>query len=378
MKTQRTWQYLTMATLLSIWGCTSTKQVAQRSGEVDDLYASSANAVVFADNRQEYTEQKTERSLQPQRQRSGATLNPDYTDEKVGYNQNQDEYYTELTTRKLQRGLSADPGWGGSADDYNAGFVNGYNAGSLAYNSWSWNRWGYNNPFNSGFSIGLGMGSAWGWNNWGLNRWNTGFYDPYWGSYSSMAYSPWGYDPYWSYNPWNYGYGGYYGGGYYGGGWGRPVIVNNNVVVNGADPYRNYRNSGPRTGSGTGRYNSDFVNSAPSYNPNGGRGAAGTNNPRSTYSSANGSPSSSDGYYARPRQNSRGGSYYYENGASTSGGRTSSGNSSSGYTAPSYSNSGSSDYYARPRQNSRGSSYTPPSTSSDYSGGRSATYSARS
>ena len=358
MKTQRLYSYLTVAALISIWSCTSSRQTAQNAGDVDDLYGSAGSSPVYASNRESdgYSGQASRPQRFDRQQRANRNANPDYNDEQQGLNQNTDEYYTELSARKLNRGLSADPGW--NENSYNSGFVNGYNSASTS--AYSWNRWGYNNTgFYSGLGLGLGM-SAFG---YGYPSYRFGFGSPFYSPFgygSAFAYSPYGYgsfyDPF--YSSYAYGWGGYnsfyspyspYGG--YGGYYGSPVYVNN-VYVTGADPYRNrsYNRTYERS---AGRYTSGFDNSTRTYNPNGGRASA-------TTSGATGSRG--DGYYARPTNGSSRGNYYYDN-SSNSNGRV-----SSSATAPSYnSNSGSSEYYARPRESSRGS-YTP---SGDNSGGRS-------
>ena len=371
MKTQQSYSYLTLAVLIGLWSCTSSLKTAQNAGEVDDLYGNSGNAAVYASNSSDYgsVAQKSAPSQRysRQQQRSLRNANPDYNDEQYGTNgtSNTDEYYTELSARKLNRGLSADPGWNDNGTNaYNSGFVNGYNSATTS--AYSWNRWGYNNTgFYSGLGLGLGMGMGLG--GYGYNSFGFGFgspyYSPFYGSYGySPFYSPFGYSSF--YSPFNSyafggfgGYGSYYSpyyspfygnsyGGYYG-----SSYINNNYVT-GADPYRTrtYTRTNDRS---AGRYGAAFDNSPRTYNPNGGRSSAST---------ANGG--TSDGYYARPSNGSNRGSYYYDNG-SGSNGRT-----SAPSTAPSYnSNSGSnSDYYARPRESSRGS-YTPSTGNNSYSNG---------
>jgi hypothetical protein len=389
MKTQRTWPYLSLVALMSLAGCSTSRQTAQTTGEMDDLYASSANAVVHEGSGQ--SAQPAERTTTTRdfsRQRTLRNTNPDYAanDDQRGYDPNQDEYYTELTTRKLKRGLSPDPGWTGGS--YNDGFTDGYYAGlgNPSFNGLRWNPWGWGSGFSNGFSLGLGVGSAWG-SPWGMNSWNRwggGFYDPFWGGgFNSYAYSPWGwgggfnswgYDPYWGggFNRWGNGWNNW-GGGW--NNWNRPVIVNNNTIITGADPYRNSRSYGARGTSSSNRYNDNFNNTARSTDTRntGGRTAYGNGSPAYGGNSGSSStPSSSDGYYARPRQNSRGG-YYYENGGSSANGNS----SRSSAPASTYSNpSNSGGYYSAPRQNSRGS-YSPPSDNGgSYSSGNSSrTYS---
>jgi len=359
MNKQRIYQYLTLAALMGFWSCSSSQQTAQNAGEVDDLYGNSGNAVVYASNSSDVASVAPQNSRELRRQqRSLRNANPDYNDEQQGYSSNTDEYYSELSTRKLNRGLSDDPGWGDSNNNsYNAGFVNGYNAASTS--AYSWNRWGFNN---FGFYSGLGLGMGLGGFNMGFGR---PFYSPFYGS--AFAYSPFnspfygGFSPFYDsfYSPYAYSgfyspfYSPFYGGwgGGYGGYWGSPVYVNN-VVVTGADPYR-ARVYNRSAGRSAGSYVSGFDNSPRNYNPNGGR---------SSYNSGSASTSnraSDSRYYSRPSNGNSRGTYYYDNGSSN--GRV--GNNSTGSSAaPSY-NSGN-DYYARPRSNSRGS-YTAPS----YSGG---------
>ncbi|GAB3957562.1 hypothetical protein GCM10028805_50500 [Spirosoma harenae] len=357
MKTQRLYSYLTLAALISIWSCTSSRQTAQNAGDVDDLYGSAGSSPVYASNSDAYSGQSSRPQQFGRQQRTNRNANPDYNDEQQGYNSNTDEYYTELSARKLNRGLSPDPGWNDD-NSYNSGFVNGYNAATAS--AYSWNRWGFNNTgFYSGLGLGLGMGAF----GYGYPGFRLGFGNPFYSPFgygSAFAYSPFGYgsfyDPF--YSSYAYGWGGYnsfyspfYGYGSYGGFYGSPVYVNN-VYVTGADPYRNrtYNRTFERS---AGRYTSGFDNSTRTYNPNGGRASA-------TTSGATGSRG--DGYYARPSNGSSRGNYYYDN-SSSGNGRV-----SSGATAPAYnSNSGSSEYYARPRESSRGS-YTPSGSSS---GGRS-------
>lgn len=209
MKTQRLYSCLTLAALMGIWSCTSSRQTAQNAGEIDDLYGNSGNTEVYASNRQSdgYSDSRPNRQQQRydrQQQRSLRNANPDYNDEQQGYDSNTDEYYTELSARKLNRGLSPDPGWNETGTNaYNSGFVNGYN--SAMTSAYSWNRWGFNNM---GFYSGLGLGL-------GINSFNFGFgspfYSPFYGGgfgYSPF-YSPFGYnnfyDPFYS----SYAYGGW-------------------------------------------------------------------------------------------------------------------------------------------------------------------------
>ncbi|GAA4414169.1 hypothetical protein GCM10023187_43280 [Nibrella viscosa] len=370
MKTSHTWKYLAMVAVMGFWGCSSSRQTAQNAGEVDDLYGNSSDAVVYAGTQPTRTQQ----AERPGRM-SSRTLrdrNPEYSeyDEQRSYS-NTDEYYTDLNTRKLQRGLSADPGWNND-NAYRSGFADGYTAAAWnpGFNSWRWNRWGWNNSmFWNGFNIGVGIGMmpmGWGYSPWGFNSWNR-FYDPFWGP--SYAYGGFGsfYDPFWGYSP--YGFNNFYSpfnNSYYGGGfYTRPVIVNNSGIITGPASERT-RTYGPRSGSSSDRYNNAFTNTPRTYTPNnGGRRASTDNAGYTTTAPATTNSSSSDAYYARPRQNSRG-SYYYEN-PSSSGGRTSS--DAGSYSTPSTSSNDS--YYARPRQNSRGS-YTP--SDNGYSSGARGSY----
>jgi len=394
MNTQPLYRYLTMAALLGIWSCSSSRQTAQNAGEVDDLYGNSSNAAVYAGNSSDVStvvQRPTQRYANRQQpQRFNRNANPDFSanEEQQGYNANSDEYYTELSTRKLNRGLSPDPGWSDNGTNaYDSGFANGFNQAQTS--ALSWNRWGFNNTgFFGGMGLGMGMGmgmggfggfgSPWGWGNgfnmgfgnpWGggFNSFGGGFYDPFWGGggFNSFAFSPWGFGG--GFN--NFGYGGFnrfggggfFGGGFGGGGFGNNVIVNNINVV-GADPYRNSRSYGPRGSGSTNNYNNGFVNTPRAGNSGGRTGTYSGDAP--TYTNSRSNSSSSNGNYAAPRANSRG-AYYYDNSGNTAGSGRSSGNATPSYSspAPSYSSGRSnSDYYATPRQNSRGS-YTPPASS---------------
>ncbi|MBC7571062.1 MAG: hypothetical protein H7319_15190 [Spirosoma sp.] len=391
MNTQPLYRYLTMAALLGIWSCSSSRQTAQNAGEVDDLYGNSSNAAVYAGNSSNVStvaQRPAQRYGNRQQQQFSRNTNPDYAPNEAqqGYNANSDEYYTELSTRKLNRGLSPDPGWSDDGTNaYNSGFVNGYSSAQTS--AYSWNRWGFNNTgFYNGLGLGLGLGAFGGYG--GYN--SFGFGNPFYGgsyAYSPFGYgggfgSPFGYGGYGGYNSFGYspfGYGGYNSFGYggfnnfynpYGGFYGSPVIVNNVNVV-GADPYRSNRSYGPRGSGSTNTYNNGFVNSARTGNSGGRTGTYSGDAP--TYTNSRGSSSSSNGTYAAPRANSRG-AYYYDNSGSTAGSGRSAGNSTPTYSspAPSYSSGRSnSDYYAAPRQNSRGS-YTPPTSSyGDNNSGRS-------
>jgi len=178
-----------MAALLSIWGCTSSLQTAQNTGESDDLYGSSSNAQVYASA----SNAGSSVAQRPTRQRAltrGRDANPDYNDEQqYGAGSDTDEYYSELSTRKLNRGISPDPGWiDNSTNSYNNGFANGYNAAQTS--AMSWNRWGFNNMgFYSGLGLGLGLGYG-GLGGFGYSPFYGGFNSPY--MYDSFAYSPYG------------------------------------------------------------------------------------------------------------------------------------------------------------------------------------------
>lgn len=353
MKVQHTWKYLSLLVVLGFWGCSTTKTVT------DDLYGSSADAPAYAMKESRPVERTRTASQRYEDSRMNA--NPDYSDQSSGLPD--DEYYSEVTARKVTRGISADPGWS-SDNGYTNGFANGYNTAMM--NS-SWNRWGWNSPFYGGLSLGIGLGmSSWGYNPWGWNSMRYGgFYDPFWGG--GYAYSPFSYggfyDPFNSYSPFGYGYGfnSFYSPYSYGG-YGRPVVVVNNYDRIGANRNAIY---GARRGASRDRYNGDFVNTPRSYNGNNGGRRSGelnssnnTTNNNTYYSRPNTSGSANS--YGAGRANSRGADYYY--GGSGNSGRANADNSSSRptYSAPSTSNS---DYYAAPRQNSRGS-YTPPSYNS--------------
>ena len=376
MKKQHLYSCLTLVALMGFWSCSSSLQTAQNAGNADDLYGGSGDAEVYASNRPLDDGYSNSRSSR-QQQRALRNANPDYNDEQQGYDANTNEYYSELSTRKLNRGLSADPGWNDTgANAYTSGFSNGYN--SAMTSAYSWNRWGFNNTgFYNGLGLGIGLGSfgfgspfygssfgyspfygsSFGYSPFsspfGYGGYGNGFYDPF---YSSYAYGGFGgYSPF--YSP--FGYGGGYGG-YYG----SPVYINNGYAV-GADPYRSNRTYGPRfnnsgnNGTIARGYNNNFVNTPRSGNT--------TSGGRSGYSSGAGNRGSNDGYYAAPRSNSRG-SYYYDNGSSA-GGRAGANSAVTNNTAPSYNSSRGSNngYYAAPRSNSRGS-YTP--ADGNYSGGR--------
>ena len=164
MKNQQPYSYLSLALLMGFWSCSSSLQTAQNAGEVDDLYGNSGNAAVYASNSSDYSSVASKNApsqrYSRQQQRSLRNANPDYNDEQYAANggTNSDEYYTELSARKLNRGLSPDPGWNDNGTNaYNSGFANGYNSATTS--AYSWNRWGFNNTgFYSGLGMGLGMG----------------------------------------------------------------------------------------------------------------------------------------------------------------------------------------------------------------------------
>ena len=377
MKLNNTWHYLAMAAMLGVGACSSSRQTAQNAGEVDDLYGNSGDAVVYANDtradERRTTQQDVRRASRFDRQQLGnrsLNANPDYVDGQEATDGTDAEYYSELSARQVQRGISPDPGWGA---DYNDGFTNGYNQGLYSANSI--NRWGWNNTglFNNGFSLGLGLGSAWGWGG-GFNRWNSwgnpyayggGFYDSFYSpfGYNSYAFSPFGYGlgGFGGFSPFGYGYG-YnpyaFGAGYRNG----VTIINNNNYVTGADPYRSNRTYGLRNGTASARYNGDFTNSAPR---NGGRRAGSYG---SAYDNSGNNTGTSYGN-ATGRGSSRGAGSY-SNGTPATGGRRAYGNTSGTYT-PATGSSSAGTYYERPaRQGSYSSgtgssrgSYSQPSQS---------------
>jgi hypothetical protein len=369
MKVLHTWKYLTLLAAVGFWGCSSSLKTAQNSGEFDDLYGSSSDAAVHSSPQKET--QLANRQLATQRfDQRVANSNPDYYNEQTAGQYNDDEYYSEVSARKVTRGISPDPGW--SADNaYTNGFSNGYS--SALMNS-SWNRWGWNSPFYGGLSLGIGMGMS----PWGYSSFGSPFYSPFYSPFGyggGYAYSPFGYgggfyDSF--YSPYGYGYNSFYSPySYYGGGYGRSTVIVNNYNNIGANRNATY---GARGGSSRDRYNGDFVNTPRSYNNNnGGRRSGELNSTNNTSNNAyysrpntnnggsysNSTPSNStNNSYGSGRQNSRGGDYYY--GGSNSGSRASANNSNS---VPSYSAPSNSDYYAAPRQSTRGS-YSSPSINS--------------
>ncbi|WP_266365873.1 pilus assembly protein [Tellurirhabdus rosea] len=360
MKAIRTLPYAAILAALSLAGCSSSRQLAQNGGEVDDLYGNSADAVVYAapqrEERQLIDEQPTRRA---QAERRGRNTNPDFLSETEQQELFQsDEYYSDLSARRVQRGISPDPGW--ATENYNDGFVDGFNAAGGN----RWNRWGWNNTgFWTGLSLGLGA-SPWGWNRWGG-------YDPFWGG--GYAYSPWGwnsfYDPFWGYNSFNrWGYNSW-ADPYWGGGWyNRPVVVVNNNYNNVVGAARNNYTVGARNTGRTDRYNGNFNNTPRTGNPtdNGGR-RSGTLSPSTntpTYSNSRNPDAPSRDSYSRDRANNRG-TYYYSDSDNSGRVRSNESYSAPSTSSPSYGNSsrGSSAadaYYSRPRQNSRGT-YVQPS-----------------
>jgi hypothetical protein len=357
MKLNNTWRYLAAVAMLGMGACSSSRQAAQNTSEVDDLYGNSGDAAVYAGDDRKTTQQDVRQATRLDRrqlqQRGGRDLNPDYADGQQGANGTDADYYTELSARQVQRGISPDPGWG-TTGSYNDGFVNGYNQGLYGANSW--NRWGLANAgLLGGMSLGFGIGSAFGYSPFGYSpfgynpyafgggfgynpyAYGGGFYDPFYSSYGfgNYGYSPFGYGGGFGYNPYAYG-GGFYG---------RPSVINNNYIVTGADPYRNNRTYGPRGTSSSARYSGDFNNTAPSYN-NGGRRSG-------SYGSSYNNSTSGDGtYYSNPnsgRGSSRGAGSYSSGTVNPNGGRTSTGSASAG------------TYYERP---SRQGSYSSGSGSS--------------
>lgn len=372
MKTQRVYAYLTLAAMMGFWSCSSSRQTAENAGDSDDLYGNYGSSAVYAGNNSSSTyESRPQQRYNRQQQRALRNANPDYNDEQYNANggSNTDEYYSELSTRNLKRGISPDPGWGDtSTNAYNSGFVNGYNSATTS--AYSWNRWGFNNY---GFSSGLGLGYGLGSYGFGYPGVSLGFGSPFYSPFgygSAFAYSPfyspfgYGYGGYYDsfYSP--FGYGGYYGSGYgYGSYYGGSVAYVKNAYVTGADPYRNGRTYGP-TGGSSGRYNDAFVNTV---RPNNGGRSGAYNSAGSSVNNStarSGTSGNNNTYYAAPRANNRG-SYYYDNGSGASSNGRSSANVA-GSAAPSYnSNNG---YYSSPRQQSRGN-YVPSNGGSSSSNG---------
>lgn len=352
MNTFKSIKYLSVAVLLSAWGCSSTKQLTTK-GEYDDTYGSSKDAPQVA-----YTPRQTPEYVENQR------YQPEEPQQSQETATGTDEYYDEnyLNSRKVYRNNNGDAG-------YDSGFANGYQSG---WNDYAWsqpvgwsspfNRFGntWGNGFGTGFGLGLGFGGFnrfydpfWGgYNSWG---WGNRFYDPFWGSYGFNRF----YDPFWGgynswgwggFNSWNswyspYGFNSY---AFYDRGFGNNIFVNNyygNVTsgVNGVSSGR-IRTYGPRDGgSGSGTYNRGFTNAA--VNNGGG------NTPDGRRSTNYGSRTSNGSEYARPSRNGEwngsSASREYSRGTSRSYGEGT--NSSSNDT-----------YYARPRRNggTEGGSYS--------------------
>jgi hypothetical protein len=165
MNTFKSIKYLSVAVLLSAWGCTSTKQLTTQ-GEYDDIYGSSKDAPQIA-----YTPRQTPEYVENQRYQPEE---PQIQDQENATGT--DEYYNEnyLNSRKVNRTNNGGTG-------YNSGFANGYQSG---WNDYAWsqpvgwsspfNRFNYGNGFGgygSGFGNGFGMSLGFG----GFNR----FYDPF-------------------------------------------------------------------------------------------------------------------------------------------------------------------------------------------------------
>ncbi|WP_460638496.1 hypothetical protein [Larkinella harenae] len=358
MKVQHTWKYLTLLAALGFWGCSPSKQLA---GESDDLYGSSSDAPAYASTQRESRPVERTRTASQRYEDSKLNANPDYYNEETAALYD-DEYYSDITARKVQRGISPDPGW--STTNYNDGFADGYN---MAFMNSRWNRWGWNSPFYGGLGLGIGVGmSPWGWNSWRYG--GMGMYDPFYGGFGGMGGFGGFYDPFMAYSPFGFGYGfnSFYNPYMYGGGFGfnRPVVVVNNYDRIGA----NRATYGARRGASSDRYNGSFVNTPRSYNNNsGGRRSGELNSSNNTannntyYSRPNNnSGNATNSGYGAGRANSRGADYYYGGSGNSGRANANSGNSSArpSYSAP----PSNSDYYAAPRQNSRGS-YTPPSNS---------------
>ena len=351
MTTMKKMSLLAVVAVFGMWGC-SSNQFASRSGEsYDDLYGSSSEVRVAAQNN---TTQSNDRYTNPDYQASSPSSqngqNADYYDESY------------MTSRNMPRRLSDEVG-------YNAGFREGYYAAQNSGFGPSFRNYGSYWPmagsaFNMGFQMGLsrslrfgyspfsyGMGySPFGYNSFGYSPWGYSGYDAFGYNpfgYGSLAYGGYGYSPF-GYSGFNsFGYGGWNSYNPYYGGFGNQVIIVNNKY----DQGRAARSYGPRSSvaRSNDNYNGDFNNTARSSRNNGGREAYTT--PPSGYTTRGGS-SSSDTYYARPRANSSG-TYY--NGDGTSAGRTSSQSSTSNRSA----RTSSSEYYSSPRS----------STNSSYSSG---------
>ena len=112
MKTQPLYRFLSLAALLGIWSCSSSRQTAQNTGEIDDLYGNSGNASVYTSNSSDYSSTAPQSARQQrysrQQQRALRNANPDYNDDQQYSSDgstNTDEYYSELSTRKLNRGI---------------------------------------------------------------------------------------------------------------------------------------------------------------------------------------------------------------------------------------------------------------------------------
>ncbi|WP_064197072.1 MULTISPECIES: hypothetical protein [Emticicia] len=385
-------KYLSVAVLLSTWGCTSTKQLTTK-GEYDDTYGSSKDAPVVA-----YTPKQTPEYLENQR------YQPEEPQQNTGTGT--DEYYDEnyVNSRKVYRNNNGSTG-------YASGFANGYQSG---WNDYAWSQpVGWSSPYSM-----YGYNSPFGYNLWGRSSWNLGlgfglggfnsFYDPFWNSYGyNSFYSPWGYNSF--YNPWGYnsfnspwGLNSWYSPysyGYYDRfayGYGNNVFVNNyynNVTsgVNGASTNR--RTYGPRDGgSGSSNYNRGFTNAA--VNTGGANASSGRSaNARGAYDNSGYARPSRNGDWngsSASREYTRGASRSYDGNSSNSNdtyyrprrnggteGSYSSGNSNGGYnySRPSSSSRSSDNWSSGSGNYSRGSSNSNSNSNSSWSNSNSGSFS---
>jgi hypothetical protein len=251
-------------TTLVVTSC-STPKMAQQVSIQDDVYNSTASAVVY------------ERPAPSEAARYQDSLSTDqYGNSDPNYDM---DYYSRINRFY----------YGGPFRSYYDPYFDGY------YGS------GYFSPYFAGMGMGFGMG-------FGMNY----GYGNFWGPYSFGNY----FSPYWGYMSWPYGGfmgGGYYGGGYLGGGgyYGGGYLVGNGNVNTGGRPGRGrengigYTNGGAtrisngssmRPYSGGGVVLGGRSNRAGSYtNPN--RGATLSTRPSNGNSSANqmGRPTRSGG-----------------------------------------------------------------------------------
>lgn len=401
MNTFKSIKYLSVAVLLSAWGCSSTKQLTTK-GEYDDTYGSSKDAPQIA-----YTPRQTPEYIENQR------YQPEEPQQSQENATGTDEYYDEnyLNSRKVYRNNNGDAG-------YDSGFANGYQSG---WNDYAWsqpvgwtspfNRFGYGNGYlggygssywGSGFGLSLGFGNFnrfydpfWGGGSYGFNS----FYSPFNSWYSPFGYSSW-YSPYSSfYSPYSYYSYGYYDPYRYG--YGNSYYVNNyynNITsgVSGVSNNRVGRTYGPRDGgSGSNTYNRGFTNAAvnngsnspdgrrsanygsrstngteyarPSRNGEWNGSAASNDYNRGNSRSYGGSSSANDTYYARPRRNggTDGGSY------SNSGSSNGSSNGGYNYSRPSTSSRSSDSWSSGSGNSSRNSGWSNSNSNSGYSRGSS-------